>query len=450
MIARTEALAGAAQGAEPGGKAFSAFLAARRGQDPDWLAEARADAFARFSERGYPSRRDEDWKYTSVEAIAATEFAAAPRPNPAALSPWLELRGAGAPLRVVLVNGRFERALSSLEALPAGLTVSSLKEALAADAEGARTLLLASRPAEDAFTALNTAFCEDAVLIRAAPGAAVGPPLEVLNLATTARAPFALRPRVALALGPGARLTLLDCHAGCRDDDVYFSNALLDADLGPGALLEHVRVEEEARSAFHVSACRVSAAAGAAYESTFITLGGRLARNSLHVVLAREEARCDLRGLYCVAGEQHADHHTFIDHAAPKTTSRERYKGVLDGQAQGVFCGRILVRPGAQKTSAEQSNDNLLLAREAAAHSTPQLEIYADDVQCRHGSTVGQLDEEMLYYIRSRGIDREAARGLLTYAFGNEVIGQIGFAPLRERLSRRLLEATGAARGQKE
>ncbi|MBI4880861.1 MAG: Fe-S cluster assembly protein SufD [Planctomycetes bacterium] len=449
-MADTETLAGAAQAEDTGRQDFSAFLAARRGQEPEWLEQARADAFARFSERGYPTRRDEDWKYTSVEPLCATRFAAAPRPNPAALVPWLDLRGAAAPLRVVLVNGRFERGLSSLEALPAGLVVSGLKEALAAGEEDARALLLSSRPVEDAFTVLNTALFEDAVLIRVAAGAAISPPLEVLSLATTARAPFASRPRVALALAEGARLTLLDCHAGCRDDDVYFSNALLDADLGQGAFLEHVRVEDEARSAFHVSACRVAVAGSATYNSTFVTFGGRLARNRLHVVLAREEARADLRGLYRIDSDQHADHHTTIDHAAPKTTSRELYKGVIDGKAQGVFCGRILVRPGAQKTSAEQSNANLLLAREAAAHSTPQLEIYADDVQCRHGSTIGQLDEEMLFYIRSRGIDRAAACGLLTYAFGNEVIERIGFEPLRDRLSRRLLAKTGASRGQEE
>ena len=412
---------------------FEGFLDERH--DPDWLVKARRDAFAAFVEQGFPTRRNEAWKYTNVKPIAETPFG--PRPTDVDVADLVADASLGGP-RVVLVNGRFDVANSQLDGLDDGVSVTSL----AGNVDDLKERLTGEPGAEHVFSSINTAFFEDGVHIRVAPGKASTTPLELIVVTTAGDAPFASHPRVVVEVGEASQASLVETHIG-RDGEAYLNNVVVDVRLDQGAVLDHAKVVDDGDQAFHVAMTRVDQRGrDSRYSSNALSFGGLLVRHDIYAVIGAEGAHADLDGLYVTDGDRSADCYTVIDHRKPNTTSSETYRGVLDDKSRGTFFGRIIVRPDAQKISAEQQNRNLLLSDDAVANSTPQLEIYADDVRCAHGSTIGQMDHNSLFYLRSRGLDEATARELLTIAFANEIIDRVKVDELRDRLADRLHETT--------
>ncbi len=400
---------------------------------PAWLSQRRREAIARFGELGLPTPRDEDWKYTPLAPITATTFDVAlesdgHEPSEEAIAPFCV--GASSWSRLVFVNGRFSAKLSALRPLPGGVRVGSLGEALITDAEVVRARLSAAGEPLDAFAALNAAFWQDGAFVDVPDGVTVEEPIHLLFIAATPGRARIDHPRSLIVLGRESRATVVESYVALGAD-TYLTNAVTEVAAGASARLDHQKILLESGRAFHVGATRVHQARDSRFTSCAVTLGGRLVRNEVHALLAAEGADCRLSGLYVVGGRQHADTHTVIDHASPRATSRQLYKGILDGRARDVFNGRIVVRPGADGTDAHQANKNLLLSDEAEVDSKPQLEIFADDVKCGHGAADGQLPAEAIFYMKSRGLDEAAARALLTYGFAHEVLERIDVAPIR-------------------
>ena len=414
---------------------LSAFDALeRRGlAGPTWLRELRRLAIARFAEAGLPGKRDEEWKYTSLAPLTSTAFDlavddAGPEPGEDAIAPFCV--GAPSWSRLTFVNGRFSAKLSALRPLPGGVRLGSLGEALITDADVVRRHLTAVEEPMDGFTALNAAFWQDGAFLLVPDGVVVEEPVHLLFVAGAAGRARADHPRSVIALGRESRATVVESYVGLGGD-TYLTNAVTEVAAGPSASLDHQKIQLESGRAFHVGRTRVVQARDSRVASCAVTFGGRLSRHEVHATLGAEGADCRLSGLYVVGGRQHADTHTVIDHASPRATSRQLFKGVLDGRSRGVFNGRIVVRPGADGTDAHQTNKNLLLSDEAEVDSKPQLEIFAADVKCSHGAADGQPPADAIFYLKSRGLDEAAARTLLTYGFANEVLDTIGLVPVR-------------------
>jgi Fe-S cluster assembly protein SufD len=400
-----------------------------------WLQQARDRAFERYAELGLPSIRDEDWKYTNVAALdqRTFEFAAATsdgaeRVDPAQFS-QLVLADCG---RLVFVDGFYSPALSQLGKLPAGVTVSGLAAALLARPQRFEAWLAdAADLPGNGFGALNAALWADGAYVELAAGTALEKPLQLLFITT--RPEQATHPRNLIHLGANAHAEIVEQHVGL-DDASYFTNAYTEIVLERGATLTHTKLQQEGRRAFHIADLRCGQAQDSRFTSQAFAFGGLLSRAGITTSFDAEGCTATLLGLYLANGRQHIDHHTRIDHACPRGTSRQLYKGVLDGAARAVFNGKVIVHADAQHSDAEQSNRNLLLSEHAEVDTKPQLEIYADDVKCSHGATVGQLDEDQVFYLRSRGVDGVAARALLTYAFAAEVVARVDHVGLRTRL----------------
>ncbi|PYV03203.1 MAG: Fe-S cluster assembly protein SufD [Acidobacteria bacterium] len=336
--------------------------------------------------------------------------------------------------QLVFLNGHFSQELSSPGKLPEGVKAGSLASAL--DSDGGLLEEHLARYASyrrNAFTALNTAFVEDGAFVYLPKDAVVKEPIHLLFLSTASKDPAVCHPRNLIVAGSSAQATVIESYAGL-EGGVYFTNAVTEIVTGEQSRIDHTRLQRESERAFHVATMEVSQHRDSAFASRSISIGGKLVRNDLNVLLNGEGCDCTLDGLYFAGGEQHVDNHTTIDHAKPHCSSRELYKGILDGKSTGVFNGKIIVRKDAQKTDARQTNNNLLLSEESLINTKPQLEILADDVKCTHGATIGQLDEEALFYLRTRGIGDAAARSLLTYAFASEIIGRIRIQPIQCRL----------------
>jgi Fe-S cluster assembly protein SufD len=397
----------------------------------------RQAAFARFAELGLPTTQDEDWKYTSLAPLTQIQFAPAAEPRLPTLEQLNRLAG-GSPgdgaVRLVFVDGRYHPALSSRGTSTGGAFIGSLATAHAERPELVeRELARHADYQRDALTALNTAFIEDGAFIHLPAGAVLQAPIHFLFVSSAPGNATLSQPRNLIVLGDGSQATVVETYAGLSDE-VYFTNAVTEVVLGDNARLDHYKLQEESARAFHIALTQVQHGRDSRFNSHSVALGAALARNDVHALFAREGSECTLNGLYMATGKQHLDNRTLIDHQSPRCTSRELYKGVLDGQSRGVFSGRVLVRHDAQKTDASQTNKNLLLSDEALVDTKPQLEIFADDVKCAHGAAVGQLDEDALFYLRSRGIGQEAAKSLLTYAFASEMVNLIPLAPLRARV----------------
>ncbi len=415
---------------------FERVAASLPGAGRPGLDALRRDALERFARAGIPTRRDEEWKYTSLTALENASLTPAraddARAFTAATVDGLAFDGLDAH-RLVFVNGRYVPSLSCLGELPAGATLATLGEALA-DAPAVLEPFLAPAPNATVFADLNTAFMTDGLCLQLARGTVVERPIHLVFIATGAG--LAIHPRNLIVAAAGARATIIEHYAG--GDAGYFTNALTQIAAADEASIEHYKLQEEGAHGLHIGGIHAAQARASRFTSHSIALGGALARTDITTSFDAEGCEATLDGLYVVAGRQHVDHHTRIDHAKPHGTSREHYRGVLDGNARGVFNGKVIVHPGAQKTDARQTNHNLLLSKAAEVDTKPQLEIYADDVKCSHGATVGQLDAAQLFYLRSRGIDAAVARSLLTHAFAREVIERIRLAPVRERLARLL------------
>jgi len=406
------------------------------GSGRGWLDRLRADARAAYREAGLPGPKVEAWRYTNLNRLRRTGFAPATAPVKA-----VDTVPVGNALsldahQAVLVNGRFRPDLSSLPGPESGAEVMDLADTLkrAPDLLEARLGRIAP-PAGMPLVALNTALAADGLVIRFRKGRHVETPIHVVSIGAAGDEPVMFQPRLLVIGEEGSAGIVLESHIAAGDG-VYFSNGVVEIALERGAALRHYKLQNEHPSAFHLATARGRFADGAQYESFVLQVGGRIARNEIHAQLDGRRIECRLNGAYLLQGEQHADNTTVIDHAAPEGLSRELYKGVLGGTARGVFQGMILVRRDAQKTDGHQLNKALLLSRGAEIDSKPELEIYADDVKCGHGATAGEIDDDALFYLRSRGIDAETARGLLVDAFVGEAIEQIAHAQSREAFQR--------------
>ncbi|MFN8091246.1 MAG: Fe-S cluster assembly protein SufD [Vicinamibacteria bacterium] len=429
--------------------AFERFAAAHAASEPAWLRDRRTAAFARFVERGLPGPRDEAWRHTPTAPLSRAQFGPADpaaRPADEALARLPE--GLEAP-RAVFVNGRLSREHSSLDRLPAGVTVRGLRDALAAGDAALEALLgRAADGRTGVFADLNTAFAEDAAVVTVAPGAVVAEPVHVAHVAAHGSSTVAYA-RTLVVAGRGSKSRLVETFAGA-DGDAYLVNAATEVHLEDGARVDRYKLQREGADALHVATLAVRLSRDARFLDHSVSLGAALSRDDIDARFAGEGGECSLDGLFVLDGRRVGDTHSRVEHAAPRCASRQSYKGVLDGQSRGVFNGLVVVRPGAQKTDAWQMNKNLLLSREALVHSTPQLEILADDVKCKHGSTTGQLDPLALFYLRSRGIGEAEARSLLTWAFASDLLKSFAVPPVRAAVERHLQSRLAGAPGLEE
>lgn len=427
-ILRTEELTGAARFAAD----FDVFLRELPASEPAAVTALRRMAIERFATLGFPTTRQEAWRQTNVAPIAQGTFVRPEGPEPTVDLSRLEPLAEGAAARLVFVNGRLSSRLSSLGELPAGVIVASLAEALEKAPEKVEPWLGQHARFDDhAFVALNTAFLRDGALVWVPRGVVVEKPIHLMFFSTGGSEPIVTFPRNLFVTGENSQVTLVETYAG---EGAYFTCAVTELVAGPASVVDHYKLQLESREAFHMATFQIEAERSCAPSSHSISIGGALVRNDVNAVLDGEGIDCILNGLYLGEGRQVIDNHMRVEHAKPHCASHELYKGVLDGAARSVFNGLIHVHPGAQKTDAKQSNRNLLLSGSAIANSNPQLEIFADDVKCTHGSTVGQLDEDAIFYLRSRGIGEEAARSLLTYAFASDIVERIKVDPVRRDL----------------
>ena len=408
---------------------------------PAWLSALRQQAFERFTALGFPTTRNEDWHFTSVAPIAERTFKgvkpAATTLTAADLAPWILDPSWH---RLVFVNGRFEPGLSQFSELPAEVEVATLSDALRESPEWLHAHLgtLAAFDAA-AFTALNTAFMQDGVVIHIPKGETVELPLQILCIADAQAQGAAFHPRLLVVAEAQSQLSLIETFAAIGGAE-YLVNAVAEVTVAEGARVDHYKEQMESTDAYHVSTVQVTQARDSIYHSFSFAAGAALSPANIYTTLAGTGSEARLNGLYVLDGTQHADHQTFVEHIAEACASRELYKGILDGSSHGVFNGKVYVDPEAQKTDGKQTNKALLLSEQARVDTKPQLEIFADDVKCTHGATVGRLDELPLFYLKSRGIGAESAKALLTYAFAAEVLETIENDPLRLALERAVFE----------
>jgi Fe-S cluster assembly protein SufD len=410
---------------------------------PLWLSRLRKAGIARFAELGFPTTRHEDWRFTNLAPLAKLPFKPVfDAPADAAAKERLgRSLFAGVPgPRLVFVNGRFSPGLSGPGKLPDGVRIGSLASALASD-PGLLEKHLGRyvRTDDQAFAALNTAFFLDGGFIHVPDGVTVPEPVQLVYISTVLEAGAVSQPRNLVIAGKGSRLTVVESHLATGDAP-YWTNAVTELAAGDAAVVEHVKLQDESREAWHIATIRGRFGRGSRVNAHSFALGARLSRNNIYTELAGDGLECILNGLYLTRGDQLADHHMVVEHAQPNCASHEYFNGILKDKSRGVFHGRILVQPVAQKTDAKQTNKNILLSDQATVDTKPQLEIYADDVKCTHGATVGQLNGESVYYLRSRGIGLEMARQMLIHSFAGEIIDRVKCDPVREALDRAVWE----------
>ncbi len=416
-------------------ESFSEFEKLATGHALPWLRKLRQDAFARFCEVGFPTTHDEDWRFTNVSAIAQTPFRLARNGRAQLSRQQLEpYRIAGVASQLVFVNGRFARELSLLGKLSNGVKVSSLAGEIASG-PGAIELHLGRYldTRRDAFCALNTAFVEDGAYVHIPRGTLVEEPIYLLFVSTGDDAPSMSHPRNLIVAEENSQATFVEDYVSL-DGGAVFCNTVTELVASDHTVLSHYMIEREHKDAFNISTLRIQQGRSTNVVSHSVLLGGALARNNVHPVLAGEGGECLINGLFIGNGHQHLDNYMLVEHASPRCGSRQFYNGILDGHAHGVFHGRIIVHKDAQKTDAKQTNRNLLLSDDAQIDTKPQLEIYADDVKCTHGATIGQIEGDALFYLRSRGIDEVSARKLLLFAFASECLDRMKQGPVREHV----------------
>ncbi len=423
---------------------LEAFAEFERGAatSPSWLTPLRKAAISRFREVGFPTRHDEEWRFTNPAPLADTNFQPA-KPGGAAvtateIAPFLFPEMGATTL--VFVDGSYVSALSSLGTMPQGVTVSSLAEAFAAHHPAIEPHLARYAKFETTFPALNTAFLSDGAFVHIPKSMVVTEPIHLLFVSSASATPTLSQPRTLIVAGENSQATVVESYAGLGGAG-NLTNAVTEIVVAQHANLDHYKLVRESGNAYHVATMQVQMAQQSVFSSHSINLGGLLVRNDANATLGAEGIECTLNGLSLVDGKRLVDNHTAIDHALPHCNSHELYKYIMDDQSRGVFNGKIYVREDAQKTDAKQTNQTLLLSADAQINTKPQLEIFADDVKCTHGATIGQLDAEQQFYLQSRGIPKAEARDLLIYAFAGDVIRRIKVAALREALDEILLAA---------
>lgn len=425
---------------------FEFFEKSLNGESRSHLHMLRRQAMVAFESLGFPTTRQEEWRFTNIAPIAKAE-----------LAPVLDYSSAGVTAadvarftfggvegtRAVFINGHFSPEFSSLQARP-GVRIGSLKEATTRDAEIVnRHLARYVKSDENAFTALSTAFVRDGAFIHVDRNVEVVHPIHLLFI--VAGNGIVVSPRNLVVTERNSKVSIVETYVSISATQ-YLTNAVTEFVVGENAAVEHDKLQDESLNGFHIGTIHFQHSAGSRVVSNAINLGGAIVRNTITAVLDGEGIEATLNGLSLATGTQHIDNHTTIDHAKPHCASHELYKAILDGKSKGVFNGKIFVRKDAQKTDAKQTNKTLLLSDEATMDTKPQLEIFADDVKCTHGATVGHLDDEQKFYLRSRGIGSREAEDLLTFAFASDVINRVHVDALRERLDAMLHERLQSGR----
>ncbi len=409
--------------------AFSEFNT--RVLQPPWLRDLRERGFARFCETGFPTTKDEDWRFTNLKAIAQTPFSlASAAPASITDAALQEFHIPGSACRLIFINGHFAPELSDTGHLPRGVRAGSLAQALATDILDSHLGRYVNIE-RDAFCALNTAFIEDGAYVYLPRRTVVEAPISLLFISVAGERPQMSHPRNLIIAEEETQAHIVEDYVSVGTG-TFFSNAVTELVAAEDAVISHYLLERDDRQAFNVSTLRIQQARSSSVTSHSVLLGGALVRNNVHPVLAGEGGECLINGLFVGAGTQHMDNYMLVEHAAPHCSSRQFYNGILDERAHGVFHGRIIVHKDAQKTDAKQTNRNLLLSDDAQIDTKPQLEIYADDVKCTHGATIGQVEENALFYMRSRGIEESAARRLLLLAFANECLDRMKSRHVRD------------------
>jgi Fe-S cluster assembly protein SufD len=425
---------------------FEARTGPATAEAPEWLEPIRRAAMEQFARTGFPSSRDEEWRFTPIAPITQGTWRPAAG-SPAAVSPRdLEpfLFGHAEWTTLVFVNGVYSDSLSVPGQRPPGVRVMALAEAIRADGALLGRHLGRHAPLEGSpFTALNTAMMREGGVVHVGAGVDLAEPIHLLFLSTAEGAGTAAHPRNLIVIERGARASIVESYVTLVSDGSYWNNPVTEVAVAAGAWVEHTRIQRESERAYHVGLTHVNQQRDSHYRSFSLAMGGAMSRHNLHVRLNDENIETLMYGLYLTRGDQVADTHTAIYHDQPNCRSWEVYKGILDGRSRGVFNGKVLVKPEAQKTDAKQTNRNLLLSDLARVDTKPQLEIFADDVRCTHGATVGRLDDIARFYARSRGLSAAAADRLLTYAFAAEVVDEVALSPVRQELDRLVLERLG-------
>ena len=408
--------------------------------DASWVRDLRSAAISRFSEIGLPTTRrgNEEWKYTDVRPIARREFRPATASSASAIladKRWEQFTFSETGWnRLVFVNGAYLDELSSLPSLPAGVKATAIATAIeSGDALVKEHLGRHADFKSSGFTALNTAFIQDGAVVHIPDNAVLDVPIHLLFLFTSQEDEAVTHPRVLIHAGVNSSATVIESYAGLSEG-LTLTNAVTEVLIGQGALLRHYTVQQQSEDAYHISTTEAVLSRDSSFSSVVIDLGGKLVRHNLNARMAGEGASCTLNGLYMVTGTQHVDNQVIIEHKMPYTTSRELYKGILDGKSRSVFHGSIIVREGAKKVDAFQTDKNLLLSDQAEADTKPAFWIYTDDVRCGHGASCGHIDEDAIFYMKSRGLDDLTARNFLIHGFVSEVIAKIELEPLREHV----------------
>ncbi|MGH9716462.1 MAG: Fe-S cluster assembly protein SufD [Candidatus Acidiferrales bacterium] len=423
------------QSLETYAEGFSALEKETVGRELPWLRKLRQEGFDRFNAVGFPTVRDEDWRFTNLSAIAQTPFRLARNGHALPVAKQLEpFRMAGAACTLVFVDGRFAPGLSSLDKLPRGLTVASLASELAKNPGAVEPHLGRYLNIQrDPFSALNTAFIEDGAFIHIAKSVVAEAPIHLLYVATSHDFPAVSHPRNLIVAEENSQATIVEDYVSLGGKALC--NTVTELVAADHSVVSHYMIEREDVQAFNVSTLRIQQGRAADVSSHSVLMGAALVRNNVHPVLAGEGGECLINGLFVGGERQHLDNYMLVEHASPHCGSRQFYNGILTGHAHGVFHGRIIVHKDAQKTDAKQTNRNLLLSDTAQIDTKPQLEIYADDVKCTHGATIGQIEEDALFYLRSRGIDEASARRLLLMAFANECLDRMKEGPARTHVN---------------
>lgn len=416
---------------------FKVFEKNLNGESGQPIHKFRSEAIGRFAQLGFPTRSDEEWRFTNVNEIAQRHFRlpvhgalSAPEAVRAQHYIFENLKGP----RLVFVNGIYSDKLSHSAELPPGMIVKPLSSALREDQKTVvKYLGKHVSPEINGFTALSAAFMRDGLFLHVPENVVMEDSIQVVFLTTDEEAGFVTYPRNLIIVGRHSQASIVESYISLANVSCL-TNAVTEIVLGDEAVVEHDKFQNESMASYHIAATHIRQSNQSTYFSNSIALGGHLVRNDITALLDGERCECTLNGLSVGTGEQHIDNHTTIDHAKAHCASHELYKAVLDGSAKGVFNGKIFVRKDAQKTDAKQTNKTLLLSDSATIDTKPQLEIFADDVKCTHGATVGQLDEDQLFYLRARGIPELTARDILTFAFAGDVVSRINIGPLRDQL----------------
>jgi len=401
------------------------------GQDRPWLNNLRQQALIQFNAQGLPSKKVEDWKYTSLWNLAQQNFSHDALVSAVTAEQVEQVALLQDAYRLVIVDGMFSTELSQLEGIQDGLTLSSLSTGVDQVQQQLGQQVDVAKPG---LTALNTMLMRDGIVITVAANTEINKPIELLVINSGATENLAVHLRNVLVIKENSKATFVEHYVGLGEQ-VAMTNVVTEVVLEEAAELEHYKLQQESENAFHIATLAAKQAANSNWHTNNISLGAALARNDIHSQLEGEQSHTTMDGLYLLNNKQHVDNHTRIDHLVPNTTSNELYKGVLDDNSHAVFNGKVMVHKDAQKTDSNQSNHNLLLSRGCEIDTKPEMEIYADDVKCGHGSTVGQINPDQLFFLRARGLDEVSARSLLTYAFAVDVLERIPSVEIKEALA---------------